>query len=105
MGSISESVTAWLDAAEGLTEGNVVQEFFRGNPTIELAGGTLTKNPGDNFYTFNIDFPLVGAPNLTDWQSSILMSKAGKLDNRNYQLSRKEVEFLLNIIYQRSNVL
>ncbi len=95
MGSISESVTAWLDAAEGLTEGNAVQEFFRSNPTIELAGGTLTRNPGEDFYRFNVDFPLFGNPELTDWQTSILVSKGGKLDNQDYQLTRKEVEFLL----------
>lgn len=92
---INHIISNWCDAAEAIAEGNIVQEFFRSNPTIELAGGTLTKSPGEDFYTFNIDFPLFGAPDLTDWQSSILMSKAGKLDNRNYQLSRKEVEFLL----------
>ena len=88
-------VNPWFEAAEELSKSNIIQDFFRSNPTIELAGGTLTKIPGEGFYRFNVDFPLFGIPELTDWQTSILVSKGGKLDNRDYQLSRKEVEFLL----------
>ena len=97
MKNIETSVEAWFGAADALTEGNAFQEAFRRNPTIELAGGTLTKNPGEDFYRFDLDVGLMGNMDLTDFQANLLLdnSNGEVLRLTDYKLSEQEAKWLV----------